>query len=130
MKTKITLNEDKLLKDIFEYMNNNNVTMSMLSKLSGVDKAMISKILNRKAYRYTNAKHKIIVAIGNKIEDYYYDGICIYLYNDINFDELSICELNEWIDKLKKLRDKKCKYELDKLTKEQEYYKQLLKEET
>lgn len=129
MEIKTRFDEDMLITDLRIYMKNNKITLKEFGKLSGVDPAIISKILNQKGCQSTKAKTKLIKTIGGTVDDYMIKGYCIEIHNDVNFDELSVEELTGWINKLKKLRDDKCRYELDRISKEQKYYEQLLKEE-
>lgn len=104
MKKTVCYNE-KLKNDLRAYLNVNNMSYREFSRKSGVSSAIISEFFAGKYSLGMKSMGMIINAIGKSEDDYIRDDDWIVkIYNEVDFNELSIDELDVWIEKLQRLR--------------------------
>ena len=125
----ISYDAEKLIKDIETFLFDNRMSIRELSKASEVDAAMISKFLNKKYLVADKSAIKIIKAINKSFDDYKVDvevtikTVCL---NNINIENLTIEELDKYIDELVVIKKRKIEERLEAIKNEQLQLKQLL----
>lgn len=126
---------DKLIQDVREFMDTNNLSMRRFSKMCDIDPAVMSRILNKKYYGSDNNLASICSVIDKSAGLYTDERIVIkYIAKDVVIDrkdvnKMSIEELTVQINWMKEIRKRKIEEEIELKMKEIQMYKNLLDEE-
>lgn len=106
---------NKLRRDVKDFLHLNYMTLDVFQRISGIDKAVMSRFLNGKNPSI-NAVVGIIYGMGTNIADYELSSIGATVYEQVEYiDTLSIDELDKLIKRLTAIKDKKVKDELERL---------------
>lgn len=127
---------EKLIADLNEFKEQNGFSIRELGRQCGVDPGQLSNIMRRKLRISANAMYKICKRIGVNVDDYATTN-CTHVchYNDFDFTDMTIDELDDFIHKLIEIKRekisneiKRIKSEKEALSKIEESYEKLLME--
>lgn len=130
---KVKYDHVKLVTDFNKYMKENSLTLREFKEISGVSASTLSRMINNTNQLTTKNIMKIIEGIGGNLSDYLCDNAYFLNIDNIDIESLSIEALDNMINKLLDVRDRKVYDELDKiehehtiLTSRESYLKRLI----
>lgn len=111
---------EKLIRDMKQFEKDEKLTHKAFAQKSGVNVAIISRILNKDYRPGTNVVERITKTMGGTILDYSIEQVEIHTVKESMFNNMTIEQLDALINKLLKMRNDKIILEIEKLNMQKE----------